>query len=97
MAQAKKYGDVYFGKFFNMTITRGGAAADISPITALGVPGFSLTNQAMGPPNFSYFDIHHTHADTFDKVNEEVLRKGVSVMSAIAYLTSQSEFPIPRD
>lgn len=97
MAQAQKYESVYFKKLFDMDFKKGGAAADISPITSRGVPGFSLTNKAMGPPLFSYFDIHHTQADTFDKVDEEVLKRCVSVMGSIAYLTSQLEFEIPRN
>jgi len=36
-----------------------------------------------------YFEYHHTHQDTFDKVNERELALGAAVMATMAYLISQ--------
>lgn len=95
--EAYRYSRLYLEKYLDVEIVRGGPAADISPITSKGVPGFSLSNEAMGPPTFSYFDIHHTHADTFDKINEEELKKSTAAMSVMVYVLSQGEIVIPRE
>lgn len=36
----------------------------------------------------SYFDIHHTHADTFDKVKPQELATCVAAMAVMAYVVA---------
>jgi carboxypeptidase Q len=60
-----------------------GGGADISPITAEGVIGASLNVDAS-----RYFDIHHTHADTLDKVNPQELAACVAAMAVMAYVVA---------
>jgi Zn-dependent M28 family amino/carboxypeptidase len=69
----------------------GGVGADIGPLTRRGVPSFA--------PFFdtrSYFNYHHTEADTFDKVDPKHLAETGSVMAVLAYALANLEQPLPR-
>ncbi|HEX7956759.1 MAG TPA: M20/M25/M40 family metallo-hydrolase [Pyrinomonadaceae bacterium] len=60
-----------------------GEGTDIGPMMREGVTGASLN------VDFShYFDIHHTHADTFDKVNPQELAACVAAMAVMAYVVA---------
>lgn len=69
----------------------GGVGADIGPLTQKGVPSFA--------PWFdmrTYFNYHHTAADTFDKIDPKDLAKLGSVMAVLAYGLADLERPLPR-
>ncbi|HUF03900.1 MAG TPA: M28 family peptidase [Aridibacter sp.] len=70
---------------------RANASSDISTLTAKGVPSF-------GPwyGGRTYFNYHHTAADTLDKVNPVWLRENASLMAVLAYGLSNLESPLPR-
>jgi Zn-dependent M28 family amino/carboxypeptidase len=70
---------------------RPNASSDISTLTAKGVPSF-------GPwfDTRTYFDYHHTEADTFDKVNPKELAENASVMAVLAYGLANLEQNLPR-
>ncbi|HEX3249471.1 MAG TPA: hypothetical protein VHS05_08590, partial [Pyrinomonadaceae bacterium] len=57
-----------------------GGGADIGPMMREGVIGASLDVDGA-----HYFDIHHTSADTFDKVNPRELALCVATMAVMAY------------
>ena len=59
----------------------GGGGADISPLTRDGVPGMSL--DTVGE---HYFDWHHTHADTIDKVGPADLRRATGMLAVMGYV-----------
>jgi hypothetical protein len=59
----------------------GGGGADIAPLEPRGVPQVGLRVDES-----TYFDIHHTEADTFDKVVKEDLDRCVGVLAAVAYV-----------
>ncbi len=61
-------------------IAADGGGADIGPITELGVIGAHLDVDGT-----HYFDIHHTHADTLDKVSPQDLALCVATMAVMAY------------
>jgi len=61
-------------------IAADGGGADIGPITREGVIGASLDVEGS-----HYFDIHHTAADTLDKVNPRELALCVATMAVMAY------------
>ena len=59
----------------------GGGGADISPLTRDGVPGLSL--DTVGE---HYFDWHHTHGDTIDKVDPADLRRATGMLAVMGYV-----------
>lgn len=70
----------------------GGGGADISPMTGDGVvlAGFR-------PDSARYFDLHHSPADTFDKVNPRELHQGAAAIAALVYIVADLEEPLPRN
>ena len=60
-----------------------GGGADIGPIMREGVVGASLDVEGD-----RYFDIHHTPADTLDKVNPRELALCVATMAVMAYVVA---------
>jgi len=64
----------------------GGSGADVSPMVAEGVPGIGVSHAAT-----HYFDIHHTHADTFDKVEKDDLAHNAAALATFAFALAQSE------
>ncbi|CAN5354340.1 M28 family metallopeptidase [soil metagenome] len=70
---------------------QGGVGADIGPLTQKGVPSFApWFNQQ------TYFNYHHTSADTLDKINPKELAENGSVMAVLAYGLANLEQPLPR-
>jgi carboxypeptidase Q len=57
-----------------------GGGADIGPIMREGVLGANLDVEGS-----RYFDIHHTHADTLDKIDPRDLSLVVATMAVMAY------------
>lgn len=66
------------------SVRAGGGGADISPLMTGGTPGLALRT----PMEF-YWDIHHTHADTMDKVDPEALRRNVAAMAVMAWALAE--------
>jgi len=63
-------------------IVRGGDGADISPSTREAhIPALSLEVDGS-----KYFTVHHTNADTVDKINPDELAKCAAAMSVMAYV-----------
>jgi Zn-dependent M28 family amino/carboxypeptidase len=58
-----------------------GSGADISPMGRKGVPCFALKADMT-----HYFDIHHTHADTIEKIDPKILDKHIASMAVMAYV-----------
>ncbi len=69
----------------------GGVAADIGPLTQKGVPSFAPWFDTR-----TYFNYHHTAADTFDKIVPRELAENGSVMAVLAYGLANLEQPLPR-
>lgn len=65
----------------NLKATIGGSGADISPMREWGYP--LMGHRVEGS---IYFDYHHTHADTFDKVDKTELDQNVAVLAAVSYI-----------
>ncbi len=70
-------------------IAANGGGADIGPIMREGVVGASL--DVAGE---HYFDIHHTPADTLDKVNPRELALCVATMAVMAYTVADMPEPL---
>ena len=41
-----------------------------------------------------YFDVHHTEADTLDKVDPQELQQGVAAMAVLAYALAELDAPL---
>ena len=65
--------------------------ADISPMEPAGVPTFHPIQDGR-----TYFQYHHTAADTLDKVEPEHLAENAAVNAVVAYALANSETPLPR-
>jgi carboxypeptidase Q len=61
----------------------GFSGADLIPLVKGGVTGFGLVTD-----HRTYFDIHHTPADTFDKVDPDALAKNVAATAVLAYVVA---------
>jgi Zn-dependent M28 family amino/carboxypeptidase len=64
----------------------GGSGEDVGPVVAEGVPGLGMNHAAT-----HYFDIHHSEADTLDKVDENDLAQNAAILGTFAYALAQSE------
>jgi len=67
--------------FESLTATTGGSGADVSPMKESGV--MLLGHRVEGS---TYFNYHHTHADTLDKVDPQLLSANVAVLATVAYI-----------
>jgi len=61
-------------------LAEGPVGADISPLDSAGVPGFAPLQDSR-----TYFNYHHTAADTLDKVSPRELSENCAVMAVLAY------------
>ncbi|CAN5298448.1 M28 family metallopeptidase [soil metagenome] len=68
-----------------------GAGADIGPLEKVGVPGFAPMQDTR-----TYFNYHHTAADTMDKVDPRELAENAVVLTVLAYALANAEQPLPR-
>lgn len=59
----------------------GGGGADISPMGPAGVPLLGLRVEGS-----KYFDYHHTHADTLDKVDPAEFSQCVATLAVVCYV-----------
>jgi hypothetical protein len=64
---------------------------DIGGLTERGVPSFAPVQDSR-----TYFDYHHTAADTFDKVDPRHLNENAAVMAVLAYALADSAEAAPR-
>ncbi|MEE2900824.1 MAG: M20/M25/M40 family metallo-hydrolase [Myxococcota bacterium] len=65
-------------------IWTGFGGADVGPLRAQGVPAMGLRVEGS-----KYFNYHHSHADTLDKVDPQELSEGVAAMAAMAYILAE--------
>jgi carboxypeptidase Q len=65
--------------------------ADISAMSDAGVPAFGLRQDGR-----TYFNYHHTAADTLDKVIPVELRENAAAMAVMAYALTNMKDPLPR-
>jgi hypothetical protein len=65
--------------------------ADLGPLSPAQVP-FVLVH----PDGTHYFDIHHSAADTLDKIDPENLAKNAAAIAVVAWALSEMPEPLPR-
>jgi len=67
-------------------IGKGWGGADISPLTDAGVLSLSLR-----PEGGHYFDLHHSSADTVDKIDPDHLQRNAAAFALMAYILAERE------
>jgi len=65
--------------------------ADIIPLKVAGVPTFSPIQDVR-----TYFDYHHSAADTLDKIDPRELRENAAVVAVLAYALAMMNAELPR-
>jgi carboxypeptidase Q len=65
--------------------------SDIIPLKVAGVPTFSPIQDVR-----TYFDYHHTAADTLDKIDPRELRENAAVVAVLAYALANMDAKLPR-
>ena len=65
--------------------------ADISDMSDVGVPALGVLQDGR-----TYFNYHHTAADTLDKVVPVELRENAAAMAVMAYALANMKEPLPR-
>jgi carboxypeptidase Q len=65
--------------------------ADIEAMSTAGVPAFGVMQD-----NRTYFNYHHSAADTLDKVVPAELRENAAAMAVLAYALTNMKDPLPR-
>ncbi len=66
---------------WDIDLTTGHSGADVGAMKEAGV--ILMGHRVDGS---KYFDYHHTHADTIDKVDPKDLSRNVAVLAAVAYI-----------
>lgn len=67
-------------------IMKGWGGADISPLMAQGVLGMG-----MRPDVSTYFDLHHSPADTVDKIDPANLERNAGAMALMAWILAERD------
>ncbi len=75
-----------FERLGPLSIRKGWGGADISPLTNAGVLSLGLR-----PDASHYFDLHHSPADTIDKVDPDHLQRNAAAMALMAYILAERE------
>ncbi len=75
-----------FSALGELSIIKGWGGADISPLTKNGVLSMSLR-----PDASHYFDLHHSPADTIDKIDPAHLQGNAAAMALMAYILAERE------
>jgi len=65
--------------------------ADIEAMSNAGVPAFGVMQDSR-----TYFNYHHSAADTLDKVVPSELRENAAAMAVLAYALTNMKEPLPR-
>ncbi len=65
-------------------IQQGWGGADISPLTDAGVLSLSLR-----PDGSRYFDLHHSPADTVDKIDPDHIERNAAALALMAYILAE--------
>jgi Zn-dependent M28 family amino/carboxypeptidase len=73
-----------------LKITENSPGADIEPMAKAGVPTFGILQDGR-----TYFNYHHTAADTLDKIVPQELRENAAAMAVMAYTLANLPEPLP--
>lgn len=74
------------------TVQPGWAGVDIGPIVGEGVPGVGHRVDNPG-----YFDVHHSSADTFEKIDADHLARNVAAIAGLIYTVADLPESLRRE
>src|SRR5207245_2188133 len=66
--------------------------SDIAPLAQKGVPTLGIMQDSR-----TYFNYHHTAADTLDKIVPQELRENAATMAVMGYALANLPEPLPRE
>lgn len=69
-------------------LTPGYSGADIGGLVRNGAVGLGLSHDMTG-----YWPVHHTEADTFDKIDPAAVKKNVAAMAIMAWILAEMDGP----
>jgi carboxypeptidase Q len=72
-------------------LTERSPGADIAPLAKTGVPTLGIMQDAR-----TYFNYHHTAADTLDKIVPQELRENAAALAVMGYALANLPEPLPR-
>lgn len=72
-------------------LTTHSPGSDIAPLAKAGVPAFGVMQDIR-----TYFDYHHTAADTLDKIVPQELRENAAAVAVLADALANLPAPLPR-
>ena len=72
-------------------LTEHSPGSDIAPLAKAGVPALGILQDAR-----TYFNYHHTAADTLDKIVPQELRENAAAMAVMGYALANLPEPLPR-
>jgi Iap family predicted aminopeptidase len=80
------------GKFgANLIKMNDDTGADIEPMSKAGVPAFGIMQDAR-----TYFNYHHTAADTLDKITPRLLQENAAAMAVMGFALADMPNLLPR-
>jgi hypothetical protein len=71
--------------------TNSAPGADIAPLAKAGVPTLGVMQDGR-----TYFNYHHTAADTLDKIVPQELRENAAALAVMGYALAAMDQPLPR-
>ena len=74
-----------------LLLSKDSPEADIDPLAKQGVPALGLLQDGR-----TYFNYHHTAADTLDKIVPQELRENATAMAVMGYALAAMPDPLPR-
>ena len=72
-------------------VTNHSPGSDIAPMANAGVPALGIMQDGR-----TYFNYHHTAADTLDKIVPQELRENAAAMAVMGYAIASLPEPLPR-
>ena len=72
-------------------VTDDSPGADIAPLAKAGIPAFGIMQDGR-----TYFNYHHTAADTLDKIVPRELRENGAAMAVMSYALANLPETLPR-
>ena len=72
-------------------VTNDSPGADIAPLAKAGIPAFGIMQDGR-----TYFNYHHTAADTLDKIVPRELRENAAAMAVMGYALANLPETLPR-